>query len=168
VLCSGVLPCVEMGSVQSSRQGAVKQIDGLLNGLGELPQNQVFTLAGKQLTVAAVSAELRAFLDLLGAVDKARALLGSCVAAARKGYPPLRQRVRDLRAYIQATYGASNPMLSRFGMRYRSRKKPRPNIAATAIEKRKATREARHTMGPKQKAKVRGKAAPAKPTTPAK
>ncbi len=43
-----------------------------------------------------------------------------------------------------------------FGFLGKEAKKPSPPTAATAVVARRATREARHTVGPKQKKRIKG------------
>src|SRR5580693_9503349 len=66
--------------------------------------------------------------------------------------------IQDLGDYVRAMYGNSNVVLGEFGMAPRKRAKATVATKQEAIAKSAATRVARHTAGPKQKAKIHGEA----------
>jgi hypothetical protein len=57
-------------------------------------------------------------------------------------------------------------MLAKFGLTPRQRPVTTPEVKVAAAVKAAATRAARHTMGPKEKAKIKGTVAPTAPATP--
>jgi hypothetical protein len=74
----------------------------------------------------------------------------------------------DIKAYIIGNYGdTAATMLSDFGMPQKTPAKPDTATKAAAVQQAKATRVARGTKGPKQKAKVKGVVAPAAAATSA-
>jgi hypothetical protein len=73
-----------------------------------------------------------------------------------------------LRSFLRSRYGATSNLLLDFGVKPKSTKKVKTVATlSTAIEKSAATREARHTMGAKQKAKIHGTPAAVPTPTPA-
>ena len=61
-----------------------------------------------------------------------------------------------LKTYVTSQYKASPDTMADFGITLPSRQVPDAATTATAVEKRQATRVARHTMGKRQKANVKG------------
>jgi hypothetical protein len=53
-------------------------------------------------------------------------------------------------------FGKASPVLGDFGYTTKTAQKPSAAIKAVAVEKRAATRAARHTQGKRQKAKITG------------
>jgi hypothetical protein len=75
----------------------------------------------------------------------------------------------SLRSFVMLKFGSNAiATLADFGFQPRKRTVPTVDTKAAAAEKSLATRAARHTMGPKQKAKIKGTVAVIAPaTTPA-
>ena len=61
-----------------------------------------------------------------------------------------------LKTYVTSQYKTSPDTMADFGITLPSRQVPDAATTATAVEKRQATRVARHTMGKRQKANVKG------------
>jgi hypothetical protein len=57
---------------------------------------------------------------------------------------------------VKATFGSSPDVLADFGLAPKARAQVTVEAKAVAAAKRKATRAARHTMGPKQKKGITG------------
>ena len=64
-------------------------------------------------------------------------------------------------------FGTQSPKLADFGFTVRKRATQTAEQKAAAALKRKATREARHTMGSKQRLKLTGAPVPSPAPTPA-
>jgi hypothetical protein len=152
----------------------ISAIDKYLGGLTSL------TFAGATITPAILKATFQDDIDQTNGLDAAEAQVKQARVkqkAARKKANATRQQ---LKTYIVGSYGAQAvQMLQDFGF---DAPKPRgkKTVAAKAqgIAKAEATRAARHTMGKKQKAAIKGTVAPvatptaspapaATPTTPA-
>jgi hypothetical protein len=127
-------------------------------------------IAGADITPAELKAIFQDDIDQTNALDAVEAQAKQQRAkqkAARKKATGTRQ---NLRTYLLGSYGtAALQMLQDFGF---TAPKPRggrktASTKAQAVVQAKATRVARHTMGKRQKAKIRGNA-PAQPVvTPA-
>jgi hypothetical protein len=73
-----------------------------------------------------------------------------------------------LKSFVLLKFGDKDTAtLADFGFTARKQVQTTVDTKATAVEKRAATRTARHTMGPRQKAKVKGTVAPAAAPAPA-
>jgi hypothetical protein len=83
--------------------------------------------------------------------------------ATRTAARPLRAQVKS---YLDARLGKDNPALTTFGFKPAKPRQVKVKTKAAAIDKSKATRTARHTLGSNQKKAVKGAPPPA-PTPPA-
>ena len=142
----------------------------VIAGVDKYYANATLALVGTSLTAAALKAVFQGDVDATNAVDSADAQYKQLVAnmhSARAKASAMRQALRD---YILATAGAQAvQMLQDFGMQVPKRPKNTPEAQAFAVAKRRATRQARHTMGKNQKATIHGTVTiePAAGATPA-
>jgi hypothetical protein len=121
--------------------------------------SQVLTFAGgfANFTVDAAIAELQKIIDLRAVAAAARANAKDQVQAERDAAPKLVAFLDAFEALVRVMFGADTAALADFGLT--PRKRPIPKTAqqkAVAAAKRKATRSARGTMGPKAKKAVHG------------
>jgi hypothetical protein len=70
-----------------------------------------------------------------------------------------------LKAHVFNDFKTAAETVGEFGLTLPQRRKPTPEKLMEAAAKRKATRYARHTMGPKQKEAIKGQL-PAAPPPP--
>jgi hypothetical protein len=113
--------------------------------------------AGGTYTPAQIETSLQTLVDLRAAVDAARATLKEKVAAETAQAPSLRTFMSAYATFVKATFGEQPGVLAHFGLVPRKAATPlTPEEKVAAAAKRKATRAARHTMGPKQKLDVVG------------
>jgi hypothetical protein len=120
---------------------------------------QVLTFAGgfANVTVDEAVAELQKLIDLRAAAATARATVRDKVQTEREAMPALVAFLNAFEALIRLMFGADTVSLADFGLA--PRKRPMPKTAeekAVAAAKRKATRSARGTKGPKAKKAVHG------------
>jgi len=115
-------------------------------------------LAGVSTTPAKVNAVFQADIDATTALDAAEAALSQTRAAQKAARTAAIETRSDLKAYILGNYGEQAvQMLQDFGF-----EPPKPRGAQTvaakaqAVAQGKATRAARGTKGPKQKAAIKG------------
>lgn len=114
-------------------------------------------------------AELEGFIPKLQAVDAAHAawrlVLDEWNTTETEELVPL---VRALNRTLQGAFGATSPVLVDFGLAPLHRTAPTVAKKSEAVEKRQATRAARHTMGKRQRAAIHGVVAAAPvPSAPA-
>jgi hypothetical protein len=114
----------------------------------------VFT--GGPYTPAQITTKLQSIVTLRAAVEAAKATTTAKVAAERADTPALGIFVDALVAYVKATFGGQPEVLADFGLQTKTRAPLTVEQKAAAAAKRKATREARGTKGPKQKKVVKG------------
>ena len=115
------------------------------------------TVAGASHTPAEIVASLQTFVDLRQGVNDARAALRSKVAVERTQSPALRKLMSALVTVVKGSFGTSPDALADFGLAPNKARTPLTvEQKAAAAAKSKATRAARHTMGPKQRSEVKG------------
>ena len=126
------------------------------------------TLNGKAYTPAAIKAILQAEIDSAKAVELGRATYANQVANARSATASARALRKVLKAYVLSNFGVGAiDVLGAFGISVPKPKGKAPIAAkAEGLKKAKATREARHTMGKKQKLAVKALPELPVPTAP--
>ena len=142
-----------------SQFGSTKAV--VLDGVSYAPDDIVKALQG---SIDAADATIAITAQFHKTVDAERAANATADAV-----------YAGLKTYVTSQYKTSPDTLADFGITLPSRQVPDAATTAVAVEKRHATRVARHTMGKRQKASVKGTvttpetaAAPAPITTPAK
>jgi hypothetical protein len=139
-------------------------IDGLTKHASTLPS---LTFVGESHPTAAIIAVLQTRIASANAVSPAKATWQSTVQADRDERAKTTAYVSGLRQALQLAFAGSVDALADFGLKRRKQTAPRtPEQKAAAVAKAKATRAARHTMGSKQKAKVKGAVPQTAPASP--
>jgi hypothetical protein len=127
------------------------------------------SLAGTNITPAVLKAVFQADIDATHALDAAEAQAKQLRATQKAARKKANATRLQLKSYIVATAGAAAvQMLEDFGF-----EPPKPLGKKTVATKAKAivvadaTRQARHTMGKRQRAAIKGTVAPAAAPAPA-
>jgi len=120
------------------------------------------SFAGLTFTPAALMQLLSSYVTLFDDVDAARVALKTKVAARKAQQPSVRALVRKYVTYLMGLFNGLPDQLADFGLTPRKASTVSVETKGIAIEKRRATRDARHTMGSKQRKQVKGQ-----PPTPA-
>jgi hypothetical protein len=118
---------------------------------------QVLAFDGGSYAVSAVTTKLQRVVTLRANTESAQAAAHEAVAAEENELPALQAFVTSYTAFVRVTFGNSPTVLADFGLE--PKKAPTPptvETTAAAIAKRKATRAARGTTGPKKKLAVKG------------
>ncbi len=133
------------------------------------------TIDGAPTTVADALARMQTFVDNRAAVVTAQAIAHEKLVTERAQAPALLAFVDAFMAFVRVHLGPSPTALADFGKAPPKKRTPlTAEQNAIAAAKRRATREARRTMGPKQKKNVKGNVTaelvvtPAAPATPGK
>ncbi len=119
-------------------------------------------LNGSSVKTEDFTAKLQGILSASDAADAAKAVWVAKLAAAREQSAAAEPDIVAAHSYVLAVFGAKSTTLADFGLPRRSTAR---TLAAKqqAVAKSLATRDARHTMGPRQKAAIHGTV----PTAPA-
>jgi hypothetical protein len=148
-----------MSSKKYSKSTEASLAKQLIAGIGKHLTNVAsVTLNGVSMTPAQVAASLQTLANLRSDAEAAKATAKAKVANENALAPALHSLLTAFVAVVKAGYGTQPDVLADFGV---SPKKVRAPMTAEqralANAKREATREARGTKGPKQKAAVKGK-----------
>jgi hypothetical protein len=125
-------------------------------------------LDGKPTTPNDAIATLQAAIDASDAAASAEKAFHDAVAAQHAAIAKGNAVLRALKMLVTNQLGSSEGIFGDFGFTTPKRQVPNEATKAAAVAKREATRAARHTMGPRQKSKIKGEqpAPAAPPATP--
>ena len=141
----------------------------------QFASTKTLVLDGVSYTPDDIVKALQGSIDAADATSAANAQFHKAVDAERAANATADAVYAGLKTYVTSQFKTSPSTLADFGITLPTRQVPDAATAATAVEKRQATRVARHTMGTRQKANVKGTVtapatapAPAPVTPPAK
>lgn len=139
---------------KSSVSGFAKQ---LIAGTDKhLASTAQVMLAGGSFTAAEVTAKLQSLVKLRADVDAAKATTKARLADEKAAMPALRIFMDAYATFVKAAFGTAPDALADFGLHPKTRAQPTVEAKAAAAAKGKSTRAARHTMGSRQRASVKG------------
>ncbi|MGH7436607.1 MAG: hypothetical protein ACRENE_13115 [Polyangiaceae bacterium] len=157
--------------------GNEKLVEGFTKHANEIPQ---LLIAGTAMKLADITAKVQARIAIAEAVATTHAPWQAAVKADKDATSEYREFFTALRQALLSAYAGKVDALADFGLTARKPPVITPQKRATAALKAKATREARGTMGKKQKAQIKPSvtvtpatvtvdkpATPASPTAPA-
>jgi hypothetical protein len=134
-----------------------KLIDGLTKHAATLPS---IVIAGTSTTTAAIVAKLQARIAAISTVQTTRATWRAAVQAERTEVAATKAFVSAVRQALLVAFTGQVDVLADFGLTPRAKHVATPAENLVRAAKSKATRAARHTMGSKQKAEVKGTGTP--------
>jgi hypothetical protein len=111
---------------------------------------------GVPRTPAAIVQTLQGAIDGADATAAATATFHKAVADEKQANVEGDALYQGLKAVVVSQFKTSPETLADFGITLPSRRAPAASTVATAVDKRDATRVARHTMGKRQKEQVKG------------
>jgi len=152
---------------KNTKASLEQRIRGLIAGTQKHAPNGSLTLGSATYTTPALVQLLTSLGDALDAVDAAKASWEEALKNEVDLQAKVEPVIRDYEAWVAVTFGGSPSTLADYGVT--PRKVPTPLTAeqkASAAAKRKATRQARNTMGSQQKKKVKGTVPTTAPVTP--
>jgi hypothetical protein len=149
----------------NERNHLSKMVDAIKKHLGNL---KTITLDGTSYPPAQLVKMLQRRIEAIDELVAAHAKLREAAATNREGRRELTLVVAALRHAVTVKFGASAvATLAEFGFAPRRVSTTDVETKAKAVVKLRLTREARHTMGKRQKAKIRGAPAPLPEHAPA-
>ncbi len=156
-----------IGSTNNKVTLAKRALD-LIAGTQKHTPNGSFTLGSAAFTAANLVQLLQGLADAIAAADTAKAGWQDALKSMNDEHAKAVPVLRAYQSMLLATYGNAPATLADYGLV--PRKGPTPpsaSVKATAVLKREATRTARHTMGKKQKAEIKGTVPATAPATAA-
>ena len=142
-------------NLHSNATAVIAAEDTLLDELPALLPDATFHVNGTVLTLAQAVAKLAAHKAAYAACAKARAALHEAVLAQQALRTDVQGVAAAVEAYVVAFHGADSPHLATLGFAPTARREPSAETRALAIEKSKATRQARGTKGKRQREAIR-------------
>jgi hypothetical protein len=142
-----------------SRQSRLRKV---LSGMGKHLQNlTALTIAQIAHPLKELEARIQQDIEASDTTDQAKAAWIAQVQAERTSHQQVDPLLRGIKQYVLLNWGdskeASNT-LEDFGYAPRKPRTVKPQTKVAAAAKAKATRTARHTVGPKAKRKITGTA----------
>jgi hypothetical protein len=130
--------------------------ESVIAALAKLEPDTSLPVTGKLVTSKDLQAQIQAHVDAMKSADDARAKVSQFVALDRSLRANLALVLSGIRSYAAGRYGELSPEFASFG--FKPKKTPQRTVAskAGAVEKLRATRVARHTMGKRQRAAIHG------------
>jgi hypothetical protein len=125
-------------------------------GLRKHHDGETFVLNGEKWSVAKLIGALDAEDAQFRTAKRARGVWLLEVAQLRKRIRTNHVLRLAIRAFVELRHGSASEALRDYGFKPRKRKKPSIETMRRAVEKRRATRAARGTMGPRQRKKIKG------------
>ena len=113
-------------------------------------------LGGDTYTPTSLVAFFQSRIDAINAVALAKAHYQAAIATYQAINTKGTVVARGLRQYVMNAFGVTSPLIADFGYTPPKRATQTPEQKAAAVAKRKATRQARGTLGPKAKLAVTG------------
>ena len=148
-----------MATNTNDKNGKANEVAQIIAGAKKHFTNPAaqITIDGASTTLGDALAKMQTFVDNRTAVVTAQASAHEKVVIERAQAPALLAFVDAFMAFVRVNLGQSPTALADFGKSPPKKRTPlTAEQNAIAAAKRKATREARGTMGPKQKLKVKG------------
>jgi len=115
-----------------------------------------FVIAGKTVQVTDIATTLQSRKNTGMAAATARAAWQAAVEADRTELAQSHALLSGVKQSLQVMFAGSTDTLADFGLTPRKTRVVSPAVKVAAAAKAKATRAARHTQGPKQKAAIKG------------
>jgi hypothetical protein len=138
----------------------------LIGGLNDLKAKLTsMLLVGAVVPTNDLVAALQSRIDARKTTESTRATWQTAVQAERDLEDKTKPLVSALKQSLLASFAGDIDTLAKFGLTPRRQHVPTPDEKVAAAAKGKATRAARHTLGPKQRASIKG-TVPTSPPTP--
>ena len=143
--------------MKTNKTTQAQQNKKIIEGFNEhYKPSQVISINGRQERVAELVQRIQNVVDLAKSSADAQATWREAVRVEREGTKAIAATVRAVRNIIAGAFGENSKQLLDFGFTPRKRTKTTVEVKAEAVKKLRSTREARHTMGAKEKRKIKG------------
>jgi hypothetical protein len=144
-------------NVTTQKATVTAEYKALITGINQLlPGVDPFDIGSVTLSRADLLAKLQGRVDAANATKAALQAYRTAVANERASDATLKPLRAQVKVYLQGRFGKTSTQLQSFG--FTPNRVPVRTVKAKAagVAKSAATREARHTMGKKQKAAIHG------------
>ncbi len=142
-----------MNTSKSHRQARDRKV---LAAIGKYFAKRTIIVNGVTHTGKTLQAVFQRALDAVDALDAARASAHSALKEQQHAEAEANAMYDALKSTVAVAAGQDSTEYNEFGFAPRRAAKKSAEAKAQAVIKQRATREARHTMGPDQKAHIHG------------
>jgi len=150
-----------MSTSNSSKQATVQKLSTAATGVtNEFPATTKLQLAGQTYTPAQIATVFSAAGTAVAAVAPVKAQLQQLITSQGTALKTANQLYIALKKYVEALYGKGSPELAAFGFSTALPRQPSSETKALAKAKAKLTRQARGTLGKRQKQAVTANGSP--------
>ena len=108
------------------------------------------------LSVDAVIARFQEHLDAMAEASQREIEWRTALEREARLEESIKELMARVKPMLQSAVGESNPKLREFGVKPYARRKPSMATLKLAVEKRRATRALRQTMGRRQRKRIKG------------
>jgi hypothetical protein len=140
----------------TSKANLVTAETTLVSQLGNVLPKGTMPISGKMMTSAQVTTLVRGHLDAIGEIDDLKARLRAAIQAERSQRAVVKAAVICVRNYAAGAFGEASAQYAALGFAPRKPAQKTAEAKALAVDKLRATRAARHTMGKRQRELIRG------------
>jgi hypothetical protein len=139
----------------NNKQVQCQQFTQAADGIGtEIPAKTSVNIGGKAWTQAQLAQVFTTAVSAVGAVTAAKAQLQQLVASQGVAIQAAQTLLQELRQYAETQWGKGSPVLAAFGFVVTQPKQKSSATKAIAAAKSLLTRQARGTLGARQKQAV--------------
>jgi len=124
-------------------------------------------LGGQSMSASQIVAIFQAAIQASSELEAAKTAYQQKLAAQQAAFTAAHTTEASLKSYVYGAYGKTNPLVTDFGFDVAKAGVKTVKAKAAAALKSAATRVARGTKGPKQKALIHGVVAPVESSAPA-
>jgi len=146
-----------MSTKKETKVTLALRVQGLIAGTQKHASSGPLTLEGVAYTPAELAQVLQSLSDAIAKADATKADWKDALKSMRDTQAKVGPLLQAYKSWLVATHGKAPAILADYGLAPPKARTPQTaDQKAAAVAKRKATRDARHTAGPKQKAKIKG------------
>jgi hypothetical protein len=138
---------------RTAQQDLARKVLAAINS--DLPAQTSVTLAGTPYTRDTLAASVQQDIDVTDAATNAKKAFLNAAAAAAQRRQDRKAFYKGLASYVENLFTDPN-IIAAFGFTPRKTTAQATTTKVAAVQKRAATRKARHTQGKKQKAGIKG------------
>jgi len=142
---------------KTNKASRIEQYRAMISGVQtNVGAKATIAIRGAATTQSGIVNALQGYIDAADAAATALAAYKEAIANQKTALATANGVYLGVKAYAQVQYGNQPTLLGEFGLAVPTRKEPTAATKATAVELRKATREARGTKGKVQKEPIHG------------
>jgi hypothetical protein len=155
-----------MTTIHDSKESIVGSIRAAIAGVQtSFNGTKTIVIDGTPTKPTAAVATLQGAIDAIDNATAAELAYHAAVAAQHAAVTSVIAFLEHLEIAVRGTLGSTPAILGGFGFTETVPRKPTEAVKALAVQKRAATRVARGTKGPRQKAAIKGTVPSTPPTT---